>query len=149
MLDEVARELDLGSRFRVWSAWAGAAPVCTQLFVVAGGELAYWNGGFAESWGRFSPGLVTVLAAVEDGFRRAEHRVDFGGGADGYKRRFADGSDPVVWTTLYARRATYPAARAIAMPRQARRRARTVAGRWLAPEARWRLKRLVDGRGPR
>lgn len=146
MLEEAARGLLEQARIRVFSAWAGERPVCAQVFVAAGGEVAYWNGGFDESWGRFSPGVVTLLAAVEDAFGRGEARMDFGGGDDHYKRRFADGSDPLAWTTLYPHGGTYAAARIAALPRQARRRARVLARRYLAPEVRWRAKRLLPRR---
>ncbi len=54
------------------------------------------------------PTLQTILSALEDAFGRGEKRLDFGGGPQPYKLRFADSEAPLAWLTLRPRTARYP-----------------------------------------
>lgn len=142
VLREAGQQLIADGRFRLWTLEIDGSVASAQVFVAAGGEVSYWNGGFDERWSSLSPALVTILAAVEDAFERHERRIDLGGGEHHYKTRIADGDHPVIWETVLPRGVGYPLARLSTVPRQARRGARHVARRWLAPETVNRLKRL-------
>jgi CelD/BcsL family acetyltransferase involved in cellulose biosynthesis len=145
MLD-AAQALVSEGRFRLWILEVQGRAACAQLLVVAGGEAAFWGGGFDPDFGKLSPGIVTLAGAVEDCFHRGEQRLDLGGGAQPYKLRFADGAAPVAWTTLFARDARYPATLARVLPRHIRWRAQAAARR-LEPETRRRIMRLIPRRG--
>lgn len=134
MLHDVAAELP-ASRFRVWTIEIGDRVVSAHLFVAAGGEVSYWLGGFDDGWAGHSPGMVTVLAAVEDAWRRGDARIDLGGGAQDYKARFADGEERLDWTdvvspgpwSLAARALLVPGMAYRALPERARDRVRAAA----------------------
>jgi len=95
MVREAARELVPGGRMRVWVLEAGGRPVSVQIFVVAGGEVGYWNGGFDPRWSRLRPGFETIVRAIEHAFSAGDRRVDLGGGASHYKLRLATGDEPI------------------------------------------------------
>jgi CelD/BcsL family acetyltransferase involved in cellulose biosynthesis len=112
MLVDAANELLPEERFRLWLVELNGKPIGAGLFVAAGGEVSYFNGGFDEEYGKYKPTLQTILSALEDSFDRGEKRIDFGGGAQPYKLRFADGEAPLVWVNLRPRNARYPLTRA-------------------------------------
>jgi CelD/BcsL family acetyltransferase involved in cellulose biosynthesis len=112
MLVDAARELLPEERFRLYLVELNGKAIGAGLFVAAGGELAYFNGGFDEEYGKYKPTLQTILSALEDAFARGEQRLDFGGGAQPYKLRFADGEAPLTWVNLRPRNARYPLTRA-------------------------------------
>jgi len=143
MLSDAGSELGPSERFRLWLLEVGGQPVSAQIFVAAGGEVNYWNGGFDDSYAKLKPGLQTVFAGVEDAFRRGERRVDLGGGPQSYKLRLADGDDPLAWIGLIPRSgARYPLTRAEILSTQAYAAARGLARR-LPTGARLRLKRVL------
>jgi CelD/BcsL family acetyltransferase involved in cellulose biosynthesis len=91
----------LGSeRFRLYVAEIDGTPIGAQLFLAAGGEIMYHNGGWDEAHARLKPGIVGILHAIEEGFARGDDRVDFGPGTHPYKLRFATGDDPIVATSF-------------------------------------------------
>jgi CelD/BcsL family acetyltransferase involved in cellulose biosynthesis len=143
LLRDAARELAPQQRLRIWVVEVGSRIVAAQLFVVANGTLAFWGGGFDAEWSAYSPSNLLILAAIEDAFRRGESLIDFGGGDQAYKLRFADSDAPVVWWTLFPRGARYPLARAHTLPRHTFWRVRGWARRNLRPETQERLKRLL------
>ena len=96
MLRESARELVPAGRMRIWLLEAGGVPISAQIFLTAGGETAYWNGGFDPEWSELRPGFEALAYAVEHAFGEGDRRVDFGGGAQSYKSRLADGDDPLA-----------------------------------------------------
>jgi CelD/BcsL family acetyltransferase involved in cellulose biosynthesis len=112
MLVDAAKELLPEERFRLYLVELNGKPIGAGLFVAAGGEIAYFNGGFDEEYGKYKPTLQTILSALEDSFARGEKRMDFGGGAQPYKLRFADGEAPLTWVNLRPRNARYPLTRA-------------------------------------
>ncbi len=114
-------------RARLWTIEADGKPVCVQYFTVAGGELTYWGGGFDPDWDDLQPAQLTILAAVENAFERGDRRVDFGGGEQRYKGRFANDGDPIAWTTIFPRNKRYPLTRAQLFPKQVRFTARRLA----------------------
>jgi CelD/BcsL family acetyltransferase involved in cellulose biosynthesis len=111
LLKSAGRELLPEGRFRLWLLEAHGHPIAAQLFLAAGGELAYWNGGFDQRFARTSPALLTLLAALEDSFDRGESRLDLGGGISHYKQRIADDDAPVVWDAVLPRTRGYVLAR--------------------------------------
>jgi len=141
-LREAVMALLPSERARLWTIEADGRPVCVQHFTVAGGELTYWGGGFDPDWDDLQPGQLAILEAVRDSFARGEKRIDFGGGDQRYKGRFANGDHPLAWTTIYPRNRRYPVTRAQLMPKQARFAARGLVRR-LPSEHQERLKRLL------
>jgi CelD/BcsL family acetyltransferase involved in cellulose biosynthesis len=129
---------------RLWTVEVDGELASVQVFAAAGGEVVYWNGGWAEQHAALKPALVGILAAVEDAFARGERRIDFGAGEHPYKLRFAGAGEDeaVVWTGLFPLGPRYPVTRAQVLPAQLGWLARGAARR--LPEARReRLKRLL------
>ena len=114
---EAARELVPVGRFRLTAVKVDGAMIGVSVVIAAGEEAGYWMGAFDEEWLRYSPGLIAVVASVEDGLHRAERRFDLGPGPESYKSRLADHEDrlddlrllpvggrfPWVWLQLRAR----------------------------------------------
>jgi CelD/BcsL family acetyltransferase involved in cellulose biosynthesis len=111
-------------RVRLWAAEIDGTPISIQLFLAAGGEVKYWNGGWMEEHADLKPTMLTILAALEDGMARGERRLDLGAGTHPYKMRFADGEDPLTWGGLILRNARWPRTRAELMPLLLRYRAK-------------------------
>jgi CelD/BcsL family acetyltransferase involved in cellulose biosynthesis len=116
MLDEVASNLG-PLRFRLWMIEVEGQAISAHVFVCAGGEVAYWLGGFDQGWARQHPAMGALLRSVEHAFACGDTRVDFGGGDQPYKYRFADGEDLLQWVTLVPRGRRYLASRAGLLPR--------------------------------
>lgn len=130
-------------RMRVHVIEADGAAVSVQVFVTAGGELIYWNGGWNPDWAQHSPAHVGIVAALEDGFARGDLRLDLGeDDSYDYKTRIANGSDPVWRVLLYPRGPRYVQALALTAPQRARRTARGLVGR-LPEGVSARLRRLA------
>lgn len=122
-LREAGEALIEAGRFRISMIdGSDGEGVSAQVFVAAGGNVAYWNGGFDERWGKHHPGAVAILAAVEDAFERGDDLIDLGGGEARYKERLADEDRPVAWRTSYRRGVRYPLARLKRLPEQIARR---------------------------
>lgn len=141
LLLDAGRDLVASKRFRLWLIELDGRPVSAHLFVAAGGEVVYWNGGFDPAFSQYKPALQTLLAAVEDAFERGDRRVDFGRGAHPYKQRFAEGDHPIAWYTLFPRTPRYLLTRAQTLPRHLRWGLRHAIER-LPDDQRRRLKRL-------
>lgn len=124
MLLEAGTALLPTNRFRVWVAEVDGRPISVQLFVAAGGAVAYWNGGFDPAWKDLRPGMQTLCAAIEDALERGDRVLDLGGGAQDYKLRLASGDAPIAWTGLVPRGRRYPRTRLSLLTRQARGLAR-------------------------
>jgi CelD/BcsL family acetyltransferase involved in cellulose biosynthesis len=141
MLKEAA--VSLGpDRLRLWAAEIDGRPVSIQLFIAAGGEVKYWNGGWLEEHADLKPSMLTILAALEDGIARGERRLDLGAGTHAYKLRFADGDDPLTWGGLIVRNARWPRTRAELAPRVLRYRAKVLVRSLPQPLAR-RVEQMV------
>jgi CelD/BcsL family acetyltransferase involved in cellulose biosynthesis len=128
LLHEAAGELG-PDRLRLWAAEVGDELISVQLFLAAGGEIKYWNGGWMEEHADLKPTMLTILAALEDGIARGERRLDLGAGTHPYKMRFADGSDALTWGGLIVRNARWPRTRAELAPLVARHRAKQLVQR--------------------
>jgi CelD/BcsL family acetyltransferase involved in cellulose biosynthesis len=129
-------------RLRLWAVEIDGTPISIQLFQAAGGEIKYWNGGWAEQHGDLKPTMLTILAALEDAIGRGEHRLDLGAGTHTYKMRFADGEDPLSWGGLIVRNCRWPATRAELAPQVLRYRAKLLVRSLPAPAAA-RLETIV------
>jgi CelD/BcsL family acetyltransferase involved in cellulose biosynthesis len=141
MLRTVAARFAGSLRFRLWLLDVAGKTISAQIFVEAGGEVAYWNGGFNEEWQTERPAVQTILAAIEHAFAVGDSRVTFGGGAHDYKVRFADEDeeDQLEWTRLLPVTIRYPLARLSLVPDDLRR---TVSNR-ISDDTKLRLKRLA------
>lgn len=71
-----------------------------HLFVAAGSVVSYWLGGFDERVAAQRPGLVTILAAVEQAYALGNQRLCLGPGDQEYKYRFAVGEERLEWVSL-------------------------------------------------
>ena len=144
MLCDVAGDFAGSPRMRLWSLEVGGQAISTQIFLAAGGEVAYWNGGFDEGWSSERPSLQTILAAIEQAWGVGDGRVDFGGGGHDYKYRFADGEEILEWVTLVPAGRRSPLVRLLLAPDHLRRLVTTR----MSYETKLRLKqRLRDARG--
>jgi CelD/BcsL family acetyltransferase involved in cellulose biosynthesis len=129
MLRASADELLSQERFRLWIVEIEGRPVCAQLYIAAGEELASWGIGFDPEWSKLRPAQLATEAAVRDLFERGERRLDFGGGDYDYKWRFADSDEPVVWMSMFPRNRRYLLTRAQLLPKEFRQAARRLARR--------------------
>ena len=120
-LVEAGRELLASGRFRLMSIEVEGRAISAQLFLAAGGEVSYWNGGFDEAWAAEQPSMRVLVAAVEDAFGRSDRRLDLGGGAESYKYRLADGEDVLETTLVVPRDKRYRLTRLQLVPHRVRR----------------------------
>jgi CelD/BcsL family acetyltransferase involved in cellulose biosynthesis len=139
MLGDVGHDLMEQGRFRLFLIETGDRIISVQVFVSAGAEVAYWNGGFDEAWGAYSPSLLTVIHAISDALERRDGRFDLGPGAQGYKYRLASGEEHLQSFTLVPRDSAYVLNRVRLAPYQAR----WAVSRRLSGQTKERLKRIV------
>jgi CelD/BcsL family acetyltransferase involved in cellulose biosynthesis len=100
MLRDVGRQLLAESRFRLMVLELDGEPISAHLALAAGGEILAVNGGWDERWARLSPTVVHCLYLIENAIEHGDERIDLGLGEQAYKRRLADGNDPVAWVLL-------------------------------------------------
>lgn len=100
MLPRVAHELAADERFRLWCMEVDGEVVCAHLHLVAGGEVAWWLGGFDDRFASLHPSLLALTVAIENGIARGEQRFDLGSGGQPFKYRFSDAEDRLDWVTL-------------------------------------------------
>lgn len=143
MLRAAGRDLLPSGRLRLSVVEVADRPVSVQVFLAAGGEALYWNGGFDPDFAHLKPALVGILAGLEDSIDRGEQRLDFGGGAHDYKLRVSDGDMPLVWEGLVPRERRYLRNRAALLPRQAGKAGRAGFGR-LPPGLQRRIRARVS-----
>ncbi|MCW3063426.1 MAG: cellulose biosynthesis (CelD)-like protein [Solirubrobacterales bacterium] len=106
MLPKLATALG-PDRFRLWTIDVEGEIVSVQVFMAAGSEVKYWNGGWDEAHADVKPTMLTILAALEDAIARGQRRLDLGVGVYPYKLRFADGDDPATWRGVILRNRRY------------------------------------------
>ena len=135
MLDAGLALLPSG-RFRVWVIDIEGAPVTVQIFVAAGGEVTYWNGGWDPEYSSLSPAMLGICAGIEDAFARGERRVDFGEGDHHYKTRLADHDEDIEWVRLHPRTLGYGRNLLVTAPPRLRALARSALARLPEPVAR-------------
>jgi len=137
-LVDAGRELLPSGRFRLlWIEVEGRA-ISAHAFLAAGREVSYWNGGFDEEWASEQPSMRALIEAIDDAFARSDLRFDFGGGAEPYKYRLADGEDTLETILIAPRDARYP----LTWLQLAPRRLRGAISRLLPEPAHERLRRL-------
>jgi CelD/BcsL family acetyltransferase involved in cellulose biosynthesis len=100
MLEDAGRRLLAEKRFRLRLLEIDGEPVSAQLFLLAGRDMLYINGGWYEQFAQFKPSMLGILGAIEDAFEHGYRQLDLGLGEQAYKLRFADGNDAVVWSVL-------------------------------------------------
>jgi CelD/BcsL family acetyltransferase involved in cellulose biosynthesis len=103
MLADAGAQLIEGGRFRLWSMQSapGGPAISSQLFLAAGGRVAYWLGGFDADMTRIrKPAILTILAAVEHAFAIGDTLVDLGAGGQRYKYDFSQGTEAIDWILL-------------------------------------------------
>ena len=138
MLLDAALALVPETRFRIWTIRAEGEVISAHIFVAAGGEVAYWLGGFDEAWAKLGPAIQSVLRALEDAWARGDTRMDFGAGAQEYKYSFAESQDVLESVMIAPRTPTYALTRLQLLPRLAREAVSTR----MSPELRDQLNRL-------
>ena len=139
MLADAGAALAPSGRFQLMSVELEGKVICSQLFLAAGDEVTYWNGGFDDDYGAYKPSLIALVEAVRLSIEAGARRFDLGPGAQEYKYRFSDTEDQLVWQTVIPRGPRYAAARATLAPQQAKR---ALADR-LGEERKEKLKRLL------
>lgn len=145
MLREAAADLVPRGRMRIWVLQADATPLSVQIFLGAGDEWSYWNGGFDRRWARLRPGFETLVHAIEHAGAVGDRRVNLGGGAIPYKHRLADADEPIVSAlVLPGGGGGRPLREAQLVPRRLNRLARRTARR--APPGVQRRLRGLRGR---
>jgi CelD/BcsL family acetyltransferase involved in cellulose biosynthesis len=146
LLEHAGRLLLDDNRFRLIVLELEGGVVGAYVMLGAGGELLAMNGGWDERRGNFSPFLLHLSYLIEDAVARGDRRIDMGLGEQPYKRRVADGSDPVGWTMLLAPGPRMPLTAARVAPVLARYAVRDAAKRALGDDQIDRLRSLRDGR---
>jgi CelD/BcsL family acetyltransferase involved in cellulose biosynthesis len=140
--ESVGHQLLEEGGFRLRMLELDGEAISAQLFTGIGGEVIYINGGWDERFAQFKPAMLGILDAIEDAFERGERRMDFGPGAQPYKLRFADGTDPLAWSVLIAPGRSMPRVLAQTLPRTTWRELRSASKRALPPEQVDRLREL-------
>jgi CelD/BcsL family acetyltransferase involved in cellulose biosynthesis len=120
-------------RLRLWVAEIDGEPISVQLFLAAGGEVKYWNGGWSEEHADVKPSMLTILAALEDSISRGDRRLDLGVGTHAYKLRFANSEDTLTWGGVIVRNRRWARTTAELTPPVLRYRAKLVARSLPAP----------------
>jgi CelD/BcsL family acetyltransferase involved in cellulose biosynthesis len=100
MIRAAGEELLADDRIRLYELAIGDRAIAAYLCTSVGGEVTSYLVGLDTAWERLSPGLLTIVAAVQDAFIRGERRIDFGPGAEPYKWRLADRDEQLAWITL-------------------------------------------------
>ncbi len=100
MLADAGGELMGSGRLQLASVEVDGRVISSLLFVAAGGEVSFWNGGFDEEYASLRPSLINLVEAVSRGLERGDTRLDLGPGDQGYKRRLADGGEQLVSWSL-------------------------------------------------
>jgi CelD/BcsL family acetyltransferase involved in cellulose biosynthesis len=88
------------SRFRLQLLELDRRPIAAQLFLAAGTEVLYINGGWDPSYAELRPGLLCLIAGIERAFALGDTALNLGAGATPYKLRLASEDRPVSWTVV-------------------------------------------------
>jgi CelD/BcsL family acetyltransferase involved in cellulose biosynthesis len=90
-LEQAAADLVAAAHLRIFTVEVDDEVVGVQVALAAGGVVSAWGVAFSSDHAQLSPGVLVVLAMVEDAHARGERYVDLGWGeGDAYKLRFAD-----------------------------------------------------------
>jgi CelD/BcsL family acetyltransferase involved in cellulose biosynthesis len=140
MLHDAGTALLAEGRFRLASVELDGKVINSQLFVAAGGEVSYWNGGFDDAYAALKPSYMGLVDAISRALDAGDHRLDLGPGEQEYKYRFSDGQDTLEWLTLIPPGPRYALARASFSPIHARY---AITHR-MTPEQKQRARELVQ-----
>lgn len=127
-------------RLRLWWIHTAESSVACLLGVAAGEELALWNHGFSENWGKYSPAALAFLSAVEGAASGELRRISFGPGDQPIKYRFADTERSVAWITLVPHMWDVP----IAALQQVRIKTRVRLAKALSRRAKSEMRRVLS-----
>jgi CelD/BcsL family acetyltransferase involved in cellulose biosynthesis len=119
---EAGERLVSDDGFRLWTVEVDGQVIGATAFAAAGGAVTALLTGFDPAWGRFAPGLRSLVAGIEEGFDLGDERLDLGRGHFPYKLRLANEAGSVASYEVFARGLRYPLVRAHEMPRHARER---------------------------
>jgi CelD/BcsL family acetyltransferase involved in cellulose biosynthesis len=108
--------------FRLWTLEIDEQVIGATAFVAAGGAVMTLFTGFDPAWGRFAPGLSSIVAGIEEAFRLGEEQVDLGYGGYPYKLKLANDARRISSYEMFPRDTRYPFVRAHELPRHARER---------------------------
>ena len=142
-LEELGGKLLGESRFGLCVLEVEGEPVCVDLSISAGEEVAGLNVGWDDSFARMAPAKLAVLRVIADAYAKDVRRVGLGNGGLANKIRLANGDDPVAWTTVIPASPMAPLAYGMLLPRLLRIHARELAGRALPEPWLERLKALA------
>jgi CelD/BcsL family acetyltransferase involved in cellulose biosynthesis len=106
----------------LWTIEVDEQVIGATAFAAAGGAVTTLVTGFDPAWGRFAPGLRSMIAGIEEGFRLGEERLDLGFGGYPYKLKLANTARQISSFELFPRDVRYPFVRAHELPRHARER---------------------------
>jgi len=98
--EDVARPLMDSERFRLLMVEVGGRPICAEISVVAGGEVASLTVGWDEQYRELGPARLALLRSVEDACQRGERRIDLCWGRFDDKSQYTDAIEAVSWDTL-------------------------------------------------
>lgn len=141
MLVDAGRELIPDRRASIMRVELGGRSIAADLFVSAGGEVTFWNGGFDVEHAALRPGILDLVEVVGEAIAAGCDRLDLGPGDAAYKHRLADAEDRLATWTMVCPGAGARRARAIVAGRALRRRV----GELLGERGRERV-RSVAGR---
>ncbi|HYI46236.1 MAG TPA: GNAT family N-acetyltransferase [Actinomycetota bacterium] len=100
MILSAARLLVPQDRLRLWNVDIGGETISSHIFLVAGGTVSYWLGGFDDRWSSMRPSIQTLLAALEHAWGSGDEIFDLGPGEAAYKSRFTDEKTTVEWVDV-------------------------------------------------
>jgi CelD/BcsL family acetyltransferase involved in cellulose biosynthesis len=142
-LEELGKALIGEGRFGLCVLELAGEPVCVDLSISAGEEVAGLNVGWDQGYARLAPAKLAVLRVIADAYAKDVRRVGLGNGGLANKVRLANGDDPVAWTTVIPPSPMAPLAYGRLLPVLLRNHARELAGRALPEPWVERLKALA------
>jgi CelD/BcsL family acetyltransferase involved in cellulose biosynthesis len=122
MLRDAGARLVTDDGLRLWTVEIDEHVIGATAFVAAGGAVTTLFTGFDPAWGRFAPGLQSMVAGIEEAFELGEEHVDLGYGDYPYKLKLANDARRIASYEIFARDARYPFVRAHELPRHVRER---------------------------
>jgi CelD/BcsL family acetyltransferase involved in cellulose biosynthesis len=119
-LREAGELLVADAGFRLWTVEIDGDVIGATVFAAAGGAVTALLTAYDPQWGPFAPGQRSMVAGIEEGFRRGDDVVDLSFGEYRYKFQLANEVRWISWYEVFPRDHRYPLARAYAFPRHTR-----------------------------
>lgn len=142
--ETVARPLLGEDRFRLLMVELDGVPICAEISLVAGGEIASVTAGWDPRHRRLGPARLALLRSIEEACRRGERRLELGWGNLEDKQQYADAVDALGWDSLLIPGRGLLRTLPRAAPSAAGRRLRQTAKRTLSDSQLDRLRALSD-----